>query len=204
MQLAVVDYGAGNLRSVAKAFAYVGLTPTVTSVPAEVLAADAVVLPGVGAAGDAMRSLRRLGLVEVLRAFVASGRPFLGVCLGMQVLLTVSDEGGEQPCLNLVPGRVRLLPPGLKVPHMGWNQVRLRHEHPLFAGIPDDANFYFVHSYYCDPSDADSVLGETEYGLNFCSALTRANVVGTQFHPEKSGDPGLQVYRNFLVWAGLV
>ena len=179
MQFVVVDYGAGNLRSVAKAFAHVGLTPTVTSDPAVVLAADAVVLPGVGAAGDAMRSLGRLGLDEAVRAFVTSGRPFLGVCLGMQVLLSVSDEDGEQPCLDVVPGRVRLLPPGLKVPHMGWNQVRLRREHPVFTGIPADTNFYFVHSYYCDPSDPDLVLGETDYGLSFCSALARDNAVRT-------------------------
>ncbi len=198
MRLVIIDYGAGNLRSVAKAFVRLGCEPTVTSAHDAVLRADALVLPGVGAAGDTMRSLRNLGLIEPIRVYVASGRPFFGVCLGMQVLLSTSEEGGQQQCLGLIPGHVRRLPPGLKVPHMGWNQVRQRRAHPLFAGIPDGAYFYFVHSYYCEPDDEAVVVGETEYGLPFCSVLAKGNVFASQFHPEKSGDVGLQVYHNFL------
>ena len=201
MNLVVIDYGAGNLRSVAKAFASLGQEPTVTSSPSALSRADAVVLPGVGAAGDTMRSLERLGLIEPIRRYVASGRPFFGVCLGMQVLFSTSEEGGEQPCLGLVPGRVRRLPPGLKVPHMGWNQVRQLRRHPLYADIADESYFYFVHSYYCEPEDASVAIGETLYGVPFCSVLARDNIVATQFHPEKSADVGLRLYRNFLEMA---
>mgnify|MGYP005846163995 CR=1 FL=1 len=203
MRLAIIDYGAGNLRSVSKAVAHLGVEPNLTSSARDLLAADAAILPGVGAAGDTMRSLTRLELVEPIRQFVASGRPFFGVCLGLQVLFTVSEEGGAQRCLDLIPGTVRRLPAGLKVPHMGWNQVRQVVRHPLFTGIPDGAYFYFVHSYFCQPSDPGMTIGETEYGLTFCSVLAADNVVATQFHPEKSGHNGLQIYRNFLTLAGL-
>jgi imidazole glycerol-phosphate synthase subunit HisH len=202
--LAIVDYGAGNLRSVAKALAQVGVEPTLVSGGRELLAADAVILPGVGAAGDAMRNLQQRDLVEPLREFVRSGRPLFGVCLGMQLILSLSDEDAGQPCLDIVAGRVLKLPDGLKVPHMGWNQVRQVREHPLFAGIPSDSYFYFVHSYYCAPADTAVVIGQTEYGVAFCSALATGNVVATQFHPEKSGEQGLQVYRNFLAFANLL
>lgn len=198
MKLTIIDYGAGNLRSVAKAFSRLGCEPTVAGESGAILSADAVVLPGVGAAADTMRNLQALNLVEPLREFVASGRPFFGVCLGMQVLLSVSEEGGWQECMDVVPGRVRRLPDGLKVPHMGWNQVRFRAPHPIFAGLPDATDFYFVHSYYCQPDDEAVVIGATDYGLTFCSALASGNVVATQFHPEKSGEAGLQVYQNFL------
>ncbi len=197
----VVDYGAGNLRSVAKAFESLGRRPVVTSRRSDVAEARILVLPGVGAAADTMASLDRLGLVEPIRRFIASGRPFLGVCLGLQVLLDGSEEGGWQECLGVIPGVVRRLPGGLKVPHMGWNQVRQRRAHPVFAGLPDSANFYFVHSYYADPADRTVVAGETEYGLVFPSVLIRDNVVATQFHPEKSGDVGLRLYASFLAWA---
>ncbi len=197
----IVDSGAGNLRSVAKALEWLGCAPRVTSRPTDVEDARVVVLPGVGAAADTMGSLERLGLVGPLRRVIASGRPFFGVCLGLQVLLDGSEEGGWQECLGVVPGRVRRLPPGLKVPHMGWNQVRQRLTHPLFADVPDQANFYFVHSYFADPTDRSVVAGETEYGEAFASVLIRDNVVATQFHPEKSGDLGLRLYANFLDWA---
>ncbi len=197
----IVDYGAGNLRSVAKAFESLGYPPKVTSNPADVEDARLVVLPGVGAAADTMASLSRLGLVEPLRQFIASGRPFFGVCLGLQVLLDGSEEGGWQECLGVIPGVVRRLPAGQKVPHMGWNQVRQRVAHPAFAGVPDRANFYFVHSYYVDPADRSAIAGETEYGIVFPSVLARGNVVATQFHPEKSGDIGLALYASFLRWA---
>ncbi|MBI4318772.1 MAG: imidazole glycerol phosphate synthase subunit HisH [Chloroflexi bacterium] len=201
--IAIIDYGAGNLRSVAKAIERLGYAAVVTQRAEEVLAADAVMLPGVGAAGDTMDSLTRLGLVEPIRAVVARGTPFFGVCLGLQVLLAGSEEGGWQECLDLVPGVVRRLPPTSKVPHMGWNQVRQQVSHPIFDGISDEENFYFVHSYYVDPADASLVAGQTEYGLTFCSVLIRDNLVATQFHPEKSGNPGLRMYDNFCRWSGL-
>lgn len=200
--LVIVDYGAGNLRSVAKAFERLGAVPVVSNRRREVERASMLVLPGVGAAADTMASLERLGLVGPLRAYVASGRPFFGVCLGLQVLLDGSEEGGWQPCLGLVPGTVRRLKTSLKVPHMGWNQVRQRVRHPLFDDVPDGANFYFVHSYYADPSDRSVIAADTEYGIGFPSVLVRDNVVATQFHPEKSGEVGLRLYANFLRWGG--
>jgi glutamine amidotransferase len=195
--IAIVDYGAGNLHSVVRAVAATIHTFTVTSDPATVETAPAAILPGVGAAGDTMRSLERLGLIEPVKKLIAGGRPFLGVCVGLQVLFEASEEGGTQPCLGVLPGRVRRLPAGLKVPHMGWNQVRQRMGHPIFEGIPDNANFYFVHSYYAEPADPSIVAGETEYGLTFCSAIARNNLFAVQFHPEKSSALGLRIYDNF-------
>lgn len=196
--IVVVDYGAGNLRSVAKALAALGHPVQVTDAPAAVAAARALVLPGVGAAADTMRNLRARGLDTAVRDYLASGRPFLGVCMGLQALFTGSEEGGWQPCLDIVPGRVRRLPPGQKVPHMGWNQVRQARPHPLFAGIPDGAYFYFVHSFYVEPADPAVIIGHTEYGIEFASAIAQGHVLGTQFHPEKSGAVGLRLYANFV------
>ena len=198
----IVDYGAGNLRSVARAVAHHGYEPVI-SVEARALDdARAVIVPGVGAAADTMSHLREAGLVEPLRQYIASGRHFLGVCMGQQALLSVSEEGGEHACLDVIPGRVRRFPSasetGLKVPHMGWNQVWQVGSHPVFEGIADGANFYFVHSYYPNPDDRDVVIGETEYGVRFASVLARGNLVATQFHPEKSGEDGLRFYGNFL------
>lgn len=202
--IAIVDYGAGNLRSVSRALAQVGADCKVTSNPKDVLSALGVVLPGVGAAPDAMKALDSLGLVEPLRAVMADGRPFLGVCLGLQLLLSSTEEGGGYRCLSIVPGTVRRLSNDLKVPHMGWNQVeQVSPPHPIFQGIPQGTHFYFVHSYYPDPDNKAFVAGETEYGVRFCSVLIRDNIVATQFHPEKSGMWGLKVYENFLKWAGL-
>jgi glutamine amidotransferase len=198
VKLAIVDYGAGNLRSVAIALARLGLDPLVTEDPGEVLSADALVLPGVGAAADTMSNLARRRLVEPIREYIASGRPFLGVCMGLQVLFSVSEEGGEHPCLDILPGRVRRLPDGLKVPHMGWNRVRQRDPHPIFDGISDDAFFYFVHSYYAEPEDPSIVIAETDYGVTFPAAVAKDNIVAMQFHPEKSAECGLRVYQNFL------
>ncbi len=197
-RIVIVDYGAGNLRSVARAVAHVGHEPLVTQDPHDVATADALIVPGVGAAADTMRNLHEHGMVDPIREYIASGRPFFGVCMGQQALLTLSEEGGEHPCLDVIPGRVTKLPPGLKVPHMGWNNVRQRTPHPLFEGIPDDSYFYFLHSYYPKPDDDDVVIGETEYGVTFASVLARDNVVATQFHPEKSGEMGLRMYGNFL------
>ena len=194
----IVDYGAGNLRSVARAVAHHGYEPLVTCNVREVDKAEALILPGVGAACDTMRNLQQGGLVQPLREYIASGRPFLGVCMGQQALLSVSEEGGEHPCLDVIPGRVRRLPPGQKVPHMGWNLVQQREPHPVFEGIEEDAFFYFVHSYYPDPEDEGVIIGETEYGVRFASVLARDNLIATQFHPEKSGEAGLRFYGNFL------
>jgi glutamine amidotransferase len=196
----VLDYGAGNLRSVARAVEHAGFTPDIADDPRALDDADAVVMPGVGAAADTMRNLDEHGLVEPLRKYIGDGRPFLGVCMGYQALLTVSEEGGSHDCLGVVPGRVRKLDSsgGLKVPHMGWNSVAQQREHPVFAGIPDGSYFYFVHSYYPDPEDESVVLGRTDYGVTFASAIAKDNIVATQFHPEKSGRAGLRLYRNFL------
>lgn len=198
MKLVIVDYGAGNLRSVSKAVARVGYDPRISSQRSAVESADVVIMPGVGAAADTMSNLARCGLVEPIREFIAGVRPFLGVCMGLQALLTVSEEGGEHPCLDILPGRVRRLPDGLKVPHMGWNRVRQRRAHPVFEGIPDGAFFYFVHSYYADPLDESVVVGDTDYGVNFAAVVAKDNIVATQFHPEKSGEAGLRFYENFL------
>ena len=196
--IAIVDYGAGNLRSVVNAVNKLGYRPTVTSSPDDVLKAQAVILPGVGAAADTMVNLKELGLDSSIRRFISEDRPFLGVCIGLQILFAGTEEGGWHRCLDIIPGLVRKLPSTLKIPHMGWNQVKQKLSHPIFDGIPDEANFYFVHSYYVEPEDRSLVAGETEYGIPICSVLTRGNMVATQFHPEKSGEVGLRFYSNFI------
>jgi len=194
----IVDYGAGNLRSVVNAISRLGYQAKVTSSPEEILTAQAVIMPGVGAAADTVTNLHKLGLVSPIRHFIAEGRPFLGVCIGLQILFSATEEGGWHECLGVIPGMVRRLPPGLKIPHMGWNQVRQKIPHPIFGGIPDEANFYFVHSYYVEPKDRSIVIGETEYGISICSVIARGNMIATQFHPEKSGELGLKIYDNFV------
>src|SRR4051812_30369172 len=196
--IAILDYRAGNLRSVAKALETVGVRPVVTDDPAEIARADGLVVPGQGSAVDAMRNLERLGLVEPIKQYVASGRPFLGVCLGEQVIFESSEEGPGVTCLGLIPGTVRRLPGGQKVPHMGWNSVRIARPHPLLDGVPSDEYFYFVHSYYVAPSDPAMVVGETDYGVTFASIVAHGNVFATQFHPEKSSGIGLKIYENFV------
>ena len=200
LKIVVIDYQSGNLRSVAKALEVVGAAPVVTENPAELADADAVILPGVGSGPAAMQALESRGMVKPIREYIASGRPFLGVCLGLQLLLERTEEG-DAPCLGIIPGQVRRLPPGLKVPHMGWNSVEFGNSHPVFRDIPPASHFYFVHSYYADPSDRAGVAGTTSYGIPFCSVYARDNLAATQFHPEKSGDIGLQIYRNFLDFA---
>lgn len=201
MKVVVVDYGAGNLHSVSRAVVNAGTRPLVTSNPSYLDDAEAVIVPGVGAAADTMSNLRRTGFVEPIRDYISSGRPFLGVCMGQQALFDVSEEGGEHECLGILPGRVVRFSNGLKVPHMGWNQVRIIKHHPVFEGVDDGSYFYFVHSYYPQPTDPDVVIGETEYGVNFASVIARDNIVATQFHPEKSGEAGLRMYANFLTIA---
>jgi glutamine amidotransferase len=198
VKLVVVDYGAGNLHSVTRAVVHAGVRPLVTSNPRYVDEAEALIVPGVGAAADTMMNLRRHRLVEPIREYISSGRPFLGVCMGQQALFDASEEGGEHECLGILPGRIVRLPDGQKVPHMGWNQVRIVRDHPIFAGVPDGSFFYFVHSFYPNPEDRSVVVGETDYGVTFPSVVARDNVVATQFHPEKSGELGLRMYENFL------
>jgi imidazole glycerol-phosphate synthase subunit HisH len=198
-EIVLVDYGAGNMRSVQRALEAVGQQPLVTSDPRDLQYAPGLVLPGVGSAQDAMRALARLDLVGSLQDYAASGRPFLGVCVGQQLLFDSSDEGGGVACLGILPGVVRRFSAdsGLKVPQIGWNTVHFRYDHPLLAGIPSGSYFYFVHSYYVDPAEREMTLGETDYGIDFASIVARENVVASQFHPEKSADLGLRLYANF-------
>ena len=200
LKVVVIDYESGNLRSVARALEKAGVHPEVTGDPTALLSADAAILPGVGAGDAAMSALRRMRLVETLREFVASGKPFMGICLGLQLLMDNTEEGDAQ-CLGIIPGETKRLPTSLKVPHMGWNEVKLRCNHPVFEGVPPSAHFYFVHSYYAEPSDDSGVIGITEYGIPFCSALASGSLVATQFHPEKSGRLGLKIYQNFISYA---
>ncbi len=194
----IIDYGAGNLRSVINAVISLGYQPKVTNRPDDVLNARAVILPGVGAAGDTMANLKRFKLDEAVRQYITEDRPFLGICLGLQVLLSRTEEDGGLDCLNIFPGQVKKFSPGLKIPHMGWNQVKFKQKLPVFKNIPDNANFYFVHSYYAAPNDKTLIAGETEYGIPFCSMLAKGNLLSVQFHPEKSGDNGLRLFDNFL------
>ena len=196
--IAIIDYGAGNLGSVANAIIKLGYKPNITDKPGDVLSSKAVILPGVGAAGDAMENLGAIGMTDVIRQIIDENRPLFAVCVGLQLLFSSTEEGGWHECLNIIPGRVRRLPSGLKIPHMGWNQVKQKASHPIFEGIPDGANFYFVHSYYVEPDDKSLVAGATEYGIPLCSAVARGNLVGTQFHPERSGEFGLKMYDNFI------
>ncbi len=209
--VAVIDYGMGNLHSVAKALEHAGRAKVVVSHdPATILAADRVVLPGVGAIRDCIAEIRRLGLEEVIRE-AASNKPFLGVCVGMQALMDHSEENGGTACLGLLPGQVNFFGEDLhdpasgsplKVPHMGWNQVHQEQNHPLWAGIPQDARFYFVHSYYVSPADPALLAASSEHGVRIAAAVARENIFAAQFHPEKSQHAGLQLYDNFLQWDG--
>jgi len=200
--IAIIDYGMGNLRSVSKAFEAVGHRAVVTRDTRVIDDASRVVLPGVGAFGDCMVNLERYGLVPSIRKSVQSGKPFLGICLGLQLLFTESEEFGRHEGLGIIPGRVRRFAagPAVKVPHMGWNQVNLRTDCPVFDGIGDGADWYFVHSYFVDPVDPSIVATTTTYGISFASSIWRDNVVACQFHPEKSQSIGLRLMRNFGSW----
>jgi imidazole glycerol-phosphate synthase subunit HisH len=202
LSVAIVDYDAGNTLSVTRALEKVGARVDLTPDPERVLAADAVVLPGVGAFGDCMKKLRERGMDEACRETFRAGKPFLGVCVALQVVFEGSEESPGVEGLGLMPGRVvRFGGGGLKVPHIGWNELALARDHPVLRGLDGEA-FYFVHSYYPELEEARDLIGETEYGERFCSAAGRENLVAVQFHPEKSSRAGLRLYENFLLWAG--
>ena len=202
--IAIIDYGMGNLRSVQKGFEKIGAEAIVTADPQVVLQADKVVLPGVGAFRDCMRNLEQAGFVEPILKVIGEGRPFLGICVGMQLLFTDSIEFGLYRGLNIIPGHVLRFPEDmregtemLKVPQMGWNQLNFMRHPPAFEGIPDNSNVYFVHSYYAQPDNNDVIATTTDYGFEFCSSVWKDNIVATQFHPEKSQDVGLRILKNF-------
>ncbi len=203
LRVAVVDYGAGNLVSIDQALRFVGADVRVIAAPSGLEGADAVIVPGVGAAGPAMRRLTRAGLVDPLLHWIATGRPYLGICLGLQLLFEGSDEDGATT-MGVLPGRTERLRSAPTLPHIGWNQVDRRRDHALFAGIADGADAYFVHSYAGVPVGAVGdavVLAETTHGTAFVSAVDRGNVLGVQFHPERSGGTGIRILGNFARWA---
>lgn len=198
--IVVVDYGAGNVQSVVNALEAVGVDATLTTDPSVVLEASGVIVPGVGAAQDTIRNLERGGLVEPVLDVIRRDIPYFGICMGMQVLMSYSEEHGGQPCLDVIPGVVREIETELPVPHMGWNQVyRTEYgtDHPILDGIPDGSDFYFVHSFVCAPSDPAWTIATTEYDSGFSCMLGQGNLIGTQFHPEKSGTLGLRMLANF-------
>ena len=198
-QVAIIDYGVGNLRSVEKAFAATGCEAIVTGDEAELRNAQRLVLPGVGAFGACMKALSERGFDRLVREKAREGTPLLGVCVGMQLLFDESDEFGATPGLGLLQGRVRRFEIDLVVPQVGWNRIHQKRAHQLFEGIPDESFCYFVHSFYCEPADEAVVAGETEYGARYASVVAEENICGVQFHPEKSQDVGLRLLKNFIV-----
>lgn len=206
--VSIIDYRAGNLKSVERALNNIGVPCEVTSDKRKVLSSERIVFPGVGAAGQAMANLRETGLDETIVEAFKSGVPILGICLGAQIVLERSEEN-DSVCLGLIAGSTRRFPDALssgpeplKIPHMGWNGMRLKSRHPVLEGIRPGDEFYFVHSYYPGPAQPECILAETDYGINFCSVLGSRNLVAMQFHPEKSGPAGLRVLRNFCSWNG--
>jgi glutamine amidotransferase len=207
--IAIMDYEAGNLASVARALNKLNLPNRITSDYEEILNADRIIFPGVGAAGAAMANLQKTGLDEVIRTAFENEKPILGICVGAQIIMNFSEEN-ETACLGLIPGRVVGFPSQLadangaplKIPHMGWNQVEWTRLHPVFGDIPERSEFYFVHSYYPVPRASECVIGSTDYGIRFASAIGLKNLVAVQFHPEKSGTAGLSILRNFSSWDG--
>jgi glutamine amidotransferase len=206
--IAIIDYDAGNLTSVSRALSHIGVNNVITNDMKTIQDADRVIFPGVGAAGSAMKSLKRLNLDKAIFNAVKSNKPVLGICLGTQIVLTSSREN-QTECLGVIDGTVRAFADdfkardckGLKIPHMGWNRISLKFDHPVFAGVKDDDEFYFVHSYYPSPADPDQIVATTDYGFEFPSVIGSENIVATQFHPEKSGEPGLAILKNFSRWS---
>ena len=202
--VAIIDYGAGNLSSVKKALDYLGAESEITQDKSKILSASHVILPGVGSFGDAMNSMKERGLVETVKRAAVSGKPFLGICLGLQLLFESSDESAGVEGLGLLNGRIVEIPKdkGLKVPHIGWNSVSLNKSDGIFKGIDEQSYFYFVHSFYLTGADNDVVAATTQYGVNIQCAVQKGNLCATQFHPEKSGKTGLKVLKNFLEMEG--
>ncbi|MBN1381872.1 MAG: imidazole glycerol phosphate synthase subunit HisH [Deltaproteobacteria bacterium] len=206
--IAIIDYRAGNLTSVARALDYLKEPYKITADEKLLIESDRLIFPGVGAAGDAMANLKHRALDRLLPRLVGEGKPMLGICLGTQVIYEHSEENNTE-CLGIVPGTVKKFPDDLrdrgqplKIPHMGWNTITFEKKHPVFEGLPADAEFYFVHSYYPAPSDENWIIGRTDYGIRFCSAVAMKNLIAVQFHPEKSGRPGLKLLANFCRWEG--
>jgi glutamine amidotransferase len=205
--IAIIDYKAGNLTSVARAIHHLGFEYRITREAKEIVNADRVIFPGVGSAGQAMKDLKRTGLDQTLHAVFKDGKPFLGICLGTQIILEESEEN-QTTCLGLLPGVVKRFPmpllsddgENLKVPHMGWNHITLKKNHPLFKGVGPKSEFYFVHSYFPAPEDRETIIGTTHYGISFASVISKRNLLAVQFHPEKSGPPGLTILKNFSLW----
>lgn len=203
--IAIIDYEAGNLTSVARALTHLGSRNVITADPETIMAADRIIFPGVGAAKATMQTLQKRGLNRVLTDFYRTGRPMLGICIGIQILFEHSEEE-DAACLGLLPGQVKKYPVSpigsengvLKVPQIGWNEVHQTQVHPIFEGVPNPAHFYFVNSYYPDPKEPQIVIGRTHYGLDFCSTIAYENLIATQFHLEKSGRVGLKMLNNFL------
>ncbi len=195
-KIAIINYGVGNLRSVSKGVQRAGADPRITADIAEALSCDAVVFPGVGAFDSAMRIISKYR--QKIEEVVSQGTPFLGICLGMQILLSESEESKVEKGLNIIPGKVKRLPNSVKVPHMGWNTLKIAREDRLLHDVPNDSYFYFVHSYLCKPNSPDVVVANTNYGAEFPSIIVKGNVYGTQFHPEKSGLCGLKILENFI------
>ena len=195
--IAIVNYGMGNLRSVQKAFEHIGAKAAIVHRPEEIDNADRVVLPGVGAFGDAMDNLKTAGLIAPIVKAITEGRPFLGICLGLQLMFAESEEMGQHKGLDILPGGVRRFPKGQRVPQIGWNKVRIQRETALLDGVPDGSYFYFVHSFYVASKRDDDVIGTTDYGIDYASIAGSGRAFGVQFHPEKSQDAGLKILKNF-------
>ena len=208
IMIGIVDYRAGNLTSVARALNYLEEPCRISDDPGVLEQASHIIFPGVGAAGEAMANLKKSRLDQWIREWVQQGKPIMGICLGTQVIFEYSEENDTQ-CLGIIPGAVKRFPQNirqngeqLKIPHMGWNHVTFQKDHPVFRGLPEGSEFYFVHSYYPSPDDDKWIIGLTDYGQLFCSVVAHRNLVATQFHPEKSGRPGLQILINFCRWEG--
>lgn len=197
MMIIIIDFQMGNLRSVEKAFHHLGFEAIVSGDPADIPSAAHLVLPGDGAFGKSMEHIRRLGFETPLRDFLSTGKPFLGICVGFQLLFERSQELGSHQGLGLLAGEVVKFPSGMKIPHMGWNQVKQVRASVLFEGIPDNSYFYFVHSYYAAPAEESDILGTTDYCVDFASVVSRDNIFAVQFHPEKSQEAGLRLLKNF-------
>ncbi len=202
--IAIIDYGAGNLTSVARALAHIGVKCNITDRYEDILSSEKIIFPGVGAAGKAMEIIKAREIDRAIYDVIAQRKPFLGICMGAQIILGRSEEN-DTTCLGIIPGAVKRFPEGdLKIPHMGWNNISFVRKHPVFEGLDEKAQFYFVHSYYLAPEKDGDIVATTDYGISFASVIGHDNVVATQFHPEKSGRHGLQILKNFCDWDGRV